>query len=322
MNEHAPHPDLVDLGPRSDALLDEVLAGLSRPRKQLPCKLLYDERGSELFDAICELEEYYPTRTELSLLRRHREEIADAIGPGATIVDLGSGSSRKIDALLDALAAPAAYVPVDISREYLADAAARIARAYPGLRVAPVCADYTDHLALPAGIKRERIAVFFPGSTVGNFAPRDAEAFLRRLGELAGPGACLVIGVDTEKDPRVLEAAYDDARGVTAAFNLNVLVRLNRELGADFDPSGFRHRAMYDAGRACVEMHLVSARAQRVRVAGVCFDFAAGEIIHTEDSHKYSPEAFRALAERARWRPRRCWLDDDALFSVHLLEAL
>jgi L-histidine Nalpha-methyltransferase len=318
MREHAQLHDILDLAPRPDELCRVVLDGLAKPQKELPCELLYDTRGSALFEEICGLAEYYPTRTELAILERHRDEIAERLGGGVTVVDLGSGSSQKIDLLLTRLRAPAAYVPVDISRDYLREASAGIARRYPGLCVAPICADYTDRLELPSAVRTERVVVFFPGSTIGNLAPPAAEHFLRRMGRLAGPGGMLLIGVDTEKDPRVLEAAYDDARGVTAAFNLNLLARLNRELGADFDLEAFAHRAVYDRRRRRVEMHLRSAGAQTVRVAGHDVAFAAGETIHTESSHKYAPEAFAKLAERAGWRSRRMWLDDRGLFSVHL----
>jgi L-histidine Nalpha-methyltransferase len=318
MLEHARPREVVDLAPRADELRRAVVAGLSQPKKQLSCALLYDARGSALFEEICDLEEYYPTRTEIAILERCRDEIAAQLGAGVTVVDLGSGSSRKIDILLTSLRSPAAYVPVDISRDYLREASARIARRHPGLCVAPVCADYTEHLDLPAGVPHERVVVFFPGSTIGNLAPPEAERFLRRMGQLAGPGGSLLIGVDTDKDPRLLEAAYDDARGVTAAFNLNLLARLNRELGADFDLEAFTHRAIYDRRRRRVEMHLVSACDQIVTVGGAAVRFAAGETIHTESSHKYPPEAFAKLAERAGWRRRRCWIDDQALFSVHL----
>ncbi len=311
--------EIVGLGPGERELRDAVLAGLSTAQKQIPCKFLYDDRGAELFEAICDVDEYYPTRTEIGLLARHCDEIAAALEPGLAIVDLGSGSARKLDELLAGLCRPAAYAPIDICRESLRAAAHRAASRHPGLHVVPVCADYTEPLELPDVFPEAPRLLFFPGSTIGNFRPGEARRFLSRLGELAGPRGALLIGVDTTKDPQILEAAYDDRKGVTAAFNLNVLARLNRELGADFDLGAFSHRAVYNAARACVEMHLVSKRAQRARVAGASFSFREGETIHTENSFKYAPRHFARLARAAGWAPARCFIDDQGLFSVHLL---
>lgn len=308
--------------PDRDGLFDrqflaDVLDGLSRPRKSLPCKYFYDAEGSALFDAICALDEYYPTRTETALLHERAAEIAALAGPGAALVELGSGSSVKVRILLDALDRPALYVPVDISREHLAASAARLAGDYPALTVVPVAADYVQGFALPRGVAPERAIVFFPGSTIGNFRPAEALGFLRGLGRRLGAGCRLLIGVDLRKDRAVLEAAYDDSQGVTAAFNRNLLVRINRELDGTFDLGRFAHRALYDAARGRIEMHLESLEPQTVRVAGRPFRFAAGETIHTENSYKYSVSGFRRLAARAGWRAERSWTDGGALFSVH-----
>lgn len=302
------------------AFLADVVAGLSQPHKTLPSKYFYDARGSALFDAICELEEYYPTRTETALLARRAADIAAFAGPDATVVELGSGSSVKVRLLLDALDRPALYVPVDISREHLLASAARLAEDYPGLTVVPVAADYVQGFALPCSLAPERTLAFFPGSTIGNLLPGEAERFLARWRPaLAGGG--MLVGVDLKKDKAVLDAAYDDAAGVTAAFNLNLLARINRELAGGFDLSAFRHRAFYDPAKGRVEMHLVSTRDQIVPAAGRRFAFQAGESIHTENSCKYAVPGFEALATRAGYRPARVWTDPDALFSVHWLEA-
>lgn len=305
--------------PRDEFLLD-VLAGLAAPRKRLPCKYFYDARGSALFDAICELDEYYPTRAELEILREHAGAIADAIGPGRLLVEYGSGSSVKTRLLLDRLAAPAGYAPVDVSREHLFAAARRIAADYPRITVRPICADFTRPFALPAGIAGQRV-IYFPGSTIGNFTPDEAGALLRRI---AATPRCAgaVIGIDLQKDVRTLEAAYDDARGVTAAFNLNLLARINRELGGDFALEHFAHRARYDAVHQRIEMHLVSAAEQVVRVGGRSFGLRAGEAIVTEYSHKYTVDGFADMAHGAGLRLARAWTDAGRRFAVvHLLPA-
>jgi dimethylhistidine N-methyltransferase len=302
--------------------LADVLAGLRRPQKELPCKYLYDAAGSRLFDQICELPEYYPTRTETGILRRHAGGMGAALGAGCQVVEYGSGSSTKTRLLLDALPRPAAYVPVDISGDHLHAAARRLAQQVPDIPVSPVVADFTRRFAVPPlAPPLVRRAAFFPGSTVGNFRPPAAARLLRQMADLVGPGGLLLIGVDLKKDVGVLEAAYDDPAGVTAAFNLNLLHRINRELGGDFDPAGFRHRARYcpEAGR--VELHLVSQWDQTVRVAGNVFHFAAGEAVHTEDSHKYAPAEFAELAGRAGWRPVQTWTDDRRWFGVQLFAA-
>ncbi len=300
-----------------NGFLADVLVGLSRPRKSLPCKYFYDREGSALFDAICTLDEYYPTRTETALLHDRAADVAALAGPGATLVELGSGSSVKVRILLDALDDPAMYVPVDISREHLVAAAARLAGDYPAVTVVPVAADYVRGFALPRGVRPDRMVVFFPGSTIGNFRPAEALTFLRGLGQRLGAGTRLLIGVDLRKDRRILEAAYNDAAGVTAAFNMNLLARINRELSGTFDLTRFAHRAHYDAVRGRIEMHLKSLVPQTVRVAGRPFRFAAGETIHTENSYKYSVGGFRRLAARAGWAAEHGWTDADGLFSLH-----
>ena len=309
-----------DHHPGEDSFRAALIEGLSRRKKAIPCRFLYDARGSDLFEQICALPEYYPTRTEVGILKDNAAEIAAAIGPGAQVIELGSGASVKIRILLDALEAPASYTPIDISREALRQAAGAIARDYPGLRVEAVCADYGQAFDLPdAGLGR-RVG-FYPGSTIGNLDPDEARAFLARWARRLGPGALMLLGVDLKKSAAILEPAYDDAQGVTAEFSRNLLVRANRELGADFDPAAFRHVARYDEVTGQVAIHLVSQRDQNVRVCGREFRFAAGEPVHVENSWKYSPAGFRALALAAGWRPVQLWTDDQDLFSVHLLSA-
>jgi len=303
------------------ALIADAIAGLSATRKTLPCKWLYDAEGARLFEAITRLPEYYPTRTETKILTEQAEAIAAAIGPGVAVVEFGPGDGAKGALLLDGLLSPAAYVPVDIAPEWLEAAASRVAAARPGLPVLPVVADFTQPFTLPRRIGAAPRLGFFPGSTIGNFEPNEAMAFLRRARATLGQGSRMLLGADLVKDTAVLEAAYDDAAGVTAAFDLNLLHRLNREAGADFDVAAFRHRAIWNPGLERVEMHLVSQREQRVRLAGREFHFAAGETIHTESSHKYRPERLAALAATAGWRVVERWADPRALFSVWLLEA-
>ena len=308
------------IAPGAPRFCIEVLAGLSRARKTLPCKYLYDERGSALFERICELDEYYPTRTELAILAAYADEMAERLGARCLLVEYGSGSGRKTRLLLDHLCEPAGYVPIDISSEALGASARALAADYPELEVLPVCADYTEPLELPRPARpAARRGVFFPGSTIGNFTPLEAQRFLGRMARVAGVGGGMLIGVDLRKDRSVLEPAYDDALGVTAAFNRNLLARINRELGADFELDRFRHLARWNAAAGRVEMHLVSEVEQRVRVADAEFRFAAGETIHTENSYKYALDEFAALAVQAGLAVRRVWTDRDALFSVQYL---
>ena len=313
---------LHDLEPTVTEFRAAVLQGLGSTPKTLPCKFFYDAEGSRLFDLICELPEYYPTRTECTLLQVHAPEIATLVGPHAGLVEFGSGAGVKVRLLLAALRYPAVYVPVDISRGHLLTAAASLASDFPGLRIAPVCADYTNRFALPRllGSQPRRLAGFFPGSTIGNFTPFEAAGFLRRTGQLLGRGSMMIVGVDLLKDAAVLEAAYDDASGVTAAFNLNLLARINRELDADFDLSAFTHEARWNAGDSRVEMHLVSRTAQSVRIGGDRVGFARGESIHTENSCKYTLDGFADLARSAGYDPVASWTDPANLFSIHALK--
>lgn len=321
---------LIDLHPPPDRLRDDVRAGLGAEHKVLPPKYFYDEAGALLFERITQLDEYYPTRTELGILERNMAEIAALVGPAANVVEFGSGSGRKTRMLLRALRSPASYVPVDISRAQLLEFAASLAAEIPGLKIVPVCADYTAEWALP-GLRRDghagRTVAFFPGSTIGNFEAGDVVPFLRRVRSLCGPGGGLLLGVDLHKGREVLEPAYDDAEGVTAAFNLNLLVRINRECGTDFDLSAFRHHAFYDEERRRIEMRLVCGRRCSVTLPGVVgeppevFDFHEGDFITTEYSHKYTLAGFRSLAEEAGWTVERVWTDTRPWFSVFLLKA-
>jgi dimethylhistidine N-methyltransferase len=313
-------PKVVRARPRQSGFALDVIEGLSRQRKELPPKYFYDAEGSRLFEAICELPEYYPTRTELALLRNAAREIAQAIPTGAALVEFGSGASLKTRVLLDAARQIAVYTPIDISREALEAAAAAIGADYPHLTIAPMVEDFTAALDLPAELSGRPHFGFFPGSTIGNFPPRDAVAFLQRARRLLGEGARLLVGIDLAKDPDVLVAAYDDAQGVTAAFNLNLLTRINRELEGEFDLTAFRHRALWNGDESRIEMHLVSTRDQTVRAAGRSFHFAAGESIHTENSYKFTVERFSGLAAQAGWRLGRSWISPAPAFAEVLLE--
>jgi len=301
----------------ADEFASELVAGLRATPRAVAPKWFYDQAGSELFDQICELPEYYPTRTELALLQRHAPEMAECIGRDAEIVEFGAGASRKVRLLIEALASPRRFVPVDISVEHLQAAAARLRDDHPGLAVLPVGGDYTQDLALPAPLGR-RIG-FYPGSSIGNFEPAAAEALLRRFAGLLQGGG-LLIGVDLVKDPAVLHAAYNDSQGVTARFNLNLLARANRELATDFALDGFWHSAFYQPALRRIEMHLVCRVAQTVTLRGERFAFARGDSLHTENSYKYTAEGFRQLARRAGWAPRAVWQDPQGLFSLHWLE--
>lgn len=309
----------------ADAFAADVLDGLSRRPRSIPSKYFYDERGSRLFDEITRLDAYYPTRTERQILVDHADELVEAIGRDAALVEYGSGSSDKTRVLLDALHARrtlAAYVPIDISEDYLLATAERLREAYPGLPVLPVAADYTEPFALPdLPPETARRVVFFPGSTIGNFTPDEAVDFLRSAARVAGPGGSILLGVDQKKDPAVLGLAYDDPEGVTAAFNLNLLRRLNDELGADADPGAWAHEARYNADEGRVEMHLRSLTDQTLRVGGRAFTFGAGETVHTENSYKYDADGSAALAARAGLRRQRRWTDPRGWFALELLTA-
>jgi dimethylhistidine N-methyltransferase len=298
---------------------DALLEGLRAQEKRIPCKYFYDREGSRLFETICTLPEYYPTRVELRLLRRHAHEFAELIGPEAEVVEFGAGSSEKIRPLFDCLDRPRAYIPVDISGPYLKSVAARLRLDYPQIAVMPIVADFSRGLELPPRRGSRRVG-FFPGSTIGNFEPDEARAFLAKTAQLLKGGG-LLVGVDLVKDPAILHAAYNDASGVTAAFNRNLLVRANRELGANFEPARFFHYAPYDPIHRRIGMYLVSACSQRVSLCGRTLSFAEGETIHTEWSHKYTVEGFRALTAEAGFTPRAVWCDADRLFSIHWLEA-
>lgn len=320
MSANAAHDiSFYDHHPKPANFYREVLDGLARRPKAIPPKFFYDEHGSHLFDAICRTNEYYPTRTELSILRDNADEIAALVGEDCLLVEPGSGSSRKVRVLLDALR-PCAYMPMDISRDYLIAAAELISQDYPWLDVHAACADFTRPMALPYSPKGVRRVAFFPGSSIGNFEPTRAAEFLGNVATMVGRGGGLLIGVDLKKDAAILDAAYNDTDGVTAAFNLNLLTRINRELDADFDLEGFRHHAFYNEALGRVEMHLVSTGAQRVRVDDRSFEFAPGESIHTECSYKYHVEEFQALAAEAGFAATRVWTDPRDLFSVHFFE--
>ncbi len=306
-----------------DAALEaEVLRGLRSTPKTLPPKLFYDARGAALFERICTLDEYYLTRAELEILRERIGEIAELAGPGCALIEYGSGAGVKVRLLLDALVSPASYVPIDISAEQLDRVAGEIAAEYPAVAVRPVCADYTAPLDIPPLPVRARRLAFFPGSTIANFHPAEAAAFLTRIRRTIGPDGALVLGADRRKDPRVLEAAYDDRKGVTAAFNLNMLARLNREFEADFDLDRFEYRAAFNAEASRIEMHLVSREPQRVRVAGEAIDFAAGETIWTECSYKYDEAMLAQIADAAGFAVTRIWTDRAERFWVAFLSAV
>ncbi|WP_428100213.1 L-histidine N(alpha)-methyltransferase [Candidatus Rariloculus sp.] len=300
----------------------QILEGLGARQKWISPKYFYDERGSELFDQICRLPEYYPTRTELTLMDRHLAEIASLVGPRAAVIEFGAGSNLKVRKLLNHLERPAAYVPVEISADYLVKQAEELARDYPNVHVQPVFADFTEPFELPSHpVMPARNLIFFPGSTIGNFTRPQAAELLAVMRHEARAGGALLIGVDLRKNPATLHAAYNDNQGVTAAFNLNVLRRLNRELGADFVLEHFRHEAIYDQGEGRIEMRLVSTRPQTISLAGQQIAFAQEEHIITEYSHKYSIEEFVALAEGAGFDAGKTWVDEDSLFSIHFMTA-
>jgi dimethylhistidine N-methyltransferase len=305
---------------QTTAFAGDVIDDLSQHPKRLSPKYFYDATGSELFEQITLLPEYYPTRTELGILRDRGSEVAAIIPEGAALVEFGAGATTKVRLLLEQCAF-GAYVPVDISGDFLKAQADALRKDFPALSVYPVAADFTAPFALPDAVKAMPKVGFFPGSTLGNFEPHEACAFLRSAGEILGKDARMVIGVDLEKDERVLYDAYNDAAGVTARFNLNVMVRINRELGGNFDTNAFMHRAIYNRDRHRIEMHLISKKAQTVRVLGRSFSFRAGETIHTESSYKYSLERFTALARGSGWTALESWTDPAGMFSVHALVA-
>jgi dimethylhistidine N-methyltransferase len=298
----------------------DVLAGLSGSPKAIPCKWLYDREGARLFDLICEQPEYYPTRTETALLRDRAADIAALAGPNAVLVEFGSGAGTKTRIVLDGLDDPAAYVPIDVSIDYLRNGAAGIARDYPRVAVIPVHADYMALGSLPERIPAGPRIGFFPGSTIGNLVPEDAVEFLRIAARLLGRGGALLLGVDLKKPARLLNQAYNDRAGVTARFTLNLLTRVNRELAADFDPDGFCHDARYSPTQGRVEIYLRSLRDQKVHIAGHPFWFAADERMHVEYSYKYTLQEIAALAEAGGFTTRQQWTDDEGRFSVNWLQ--
>lgn len=319
---HDSSDSLLDYEPAQDVFLADVVAGLSAEPKRLPCKYFYDETGSKLFERICELPEYYPTRTELKIMRSQAESMARHIGPRAMLVEFGSGSSIKTRTLLDHLHEPAAYVPVDISRQHLQESADRLSARYPDVDVLPVCADFTAPFELPEPpTEAEKIVVYFPGSTIGNFERAEAQRLLASMADLCDPSGGVLIGIDLQKEPEVIEAAYNDSQGVTAKFNLNLLRRINTELGADFDLEAFRHRAVYNAAAGRMEIFLVSRPDQVVHLAERKFTFAAGEAICTEYSHKYTPAGFAQMASSASLTLQRTWTDSQHWFAVLYLQA-
>jgi dimethylhistidine N-methyltransferase len=320
-----PRPEPLESRPDAAdwLLVEDILAGLRATPKRLSSAYLYDQRGSQLFEAISELPEYYLTRTETGILARYAAEIAACIGEQALLLEPGSGSSRKTRLLLDALPELAAYVPVDISRSHLLEAARALQAAYPRLEVLPVYADFTQGFTLPPSRRPpSRVVVFFPGSTLGNFDAPEAIHLLELMRRAAGAGGGLLVGIDLVKEPALLERAYNDAAGVTAAFNMNLLVRLNRELAADFDPGCFRHEALWLPAQSRIEMHLVSVCEQTVHLAGERVKFAAGERLVTEHCHKYTGESFASQARAAGWMPQRSWTDARGYFSVQYLETV
>ena len=311
---------LEDRSPGTAEFLHDVLAGLRKDRKQIPTKYLYDERGSKLFEKICAVEEYYPTRTEIAILREHGRDMAAHLGPRCMVVEPGSGAGIKTRMLLDLLEDPVAFVPVEISMEFLTRSVRELADAFPKVRMLPVCADFTAGFDLPANApEAARVVAYFPGSTIGNFPSDQSLHLLRRLASICGATGAVLIGVDLKKDRATVEAAYNDRGGVTAAFNLNLLVRINRELDADFDLDGFRHLAFWNDAIGAIEVHIESLRAQTVRIGDERFDFREGETIHTEYSCKYSLDEFARIAAKAGLRVDRVWTDPERLFSVQLL---
>ena len=319
MNRQAGQVAVLDFAPANEEFCEQVIAGLSQRARMLPCKFFYDETGSALFSNICELPEYYITRTEMQILRKRGGEIAKAVGRGVELIGLGTGAGTKTQILLDNLEAPVAYLPVDISREQLRQSTVLFRKRFPGLEILPVCADYLQPFDLP---RRRRIpnrtVVYFPGSTIGNLEPEEASDFLKKIAFIAGSGGALLMGVDLKKSKTILERAYNDSAGVTAQFNLNLLTRANRELDSDFDLANWCHRAIYNEKAGRIEMHLISEKSQTVNIADAAFSFAPGEHIITEFSYKYSPSEMIALAAAVGLRFEKIWTDEQNLFGLFL----
>lgn len=316
------HVEFVNNSPSASSVLKEVITGLSQTPKTLPAKLLYDKRGSEIFEKICLLQEYYPTRSETEILKNHALEIGRMIGENAVIVEPGSGAGDKIRFLLPYLIQPKAYVPIEISKEILLRMTEEFHEEFPQLRVIPVCGDFNQKIDLPLtlGMEQAKKVIFFPGSTIGNLNPTEASQFLKNMASVTGKGGGLLIGVDLKKDPDIFKLAYDDPHGVTADFNLNLLERLNRELAAGFDPRNFIHEAIYNEKLGRVEMHLVSKVSQLVKVNESIFRFLEGETIHTESSYKYTVEEFTELGAKSKWTLKKSWKDSNELFCVYYFE--
>ena len=308
-----------DAHPGTVSLRDEVIGGLARQPRAIPPKFFYDERGSELFDRICDLPEYYQTRTEMAILRRSVHELVDHIGEECVLVELGSGASRKVRLLLEKLK-PSGYVGVDISKEFLLSSTEALARDYPWLDVHAACVDFSHGLAIPHCDDKIHKVAFFPGSSIGNFEPGDVQRLLADIAGMVGEGGHLLIGVDLKKSVAVLNAAYNDDAGVTAEFNLNLLERIRTELDCELDPTTFEHYAFYNPAPGRIEMHLISKLCQEIRIEDRVFAFERGEGIHTENSYKYTVREFGEMAAQAGFRQQRVWVDEDALFSVQLLE--
>ena len=320
MTDLANLADLPQADTERELFLKAVTAGLAQAQKTLPTPYLYDARGSELFEEITTLDEYYQTRTEIGILRDCAQEWTASLEPDTLLVEFGSGSSIKTEVLLSAAETITAYAPIDVSPAALAGAQERLAKRFPALKVQPIVGDFRTS-SLPRAFAHVPHAGFFPGSTIGNWSPEEAKELLRAFARILGAGSQLLIGIDLSKDPDRLIAAYDDARGVTAAFNLNLLTRINRELGGNFDLDSFQHLARYNAQLQRIEMHLVSLQAQAVTIGNQTFHFAKDETIHTENSYKYTLEKFRLLVNSGGWRPAAVWTDSDRLFSVHALIA-
>lgn len=309
-----------DHKPRALSLYDAVLEGFSRDRKYIPPKFFYDERGSLLFDRICDQPEYYPPAVESDMLSRLANEIAALAGTGRVLIEPGAGSAAKVRLLLDALR-PSAFVPMDISSDYLKSSSQQLAREYPWLRVHATCVDFTHSLPVPEPVPPGPRLLFFPGSSLGNLDHQEAAEFLCMVHETIGEGGMLLIGVDTKKDPEVLNAAYNDAAGVTAEFNRNLIHRMRRELDIQIDPQAFDHRAFYNPEAGRVEMHLVSREPQQLQLNGRRFRLERGESLHTENSYKYTPNEFLALASACRLSPVNHWVADQEMFAIYLLQA-
>lgn len=314
--------ELIDFEPNSSNMLKEVLVGLSKSQKTIPPKFLYDKKGSEIFEKICELPEYYPTRAETEILKTYAREMAEIIGENALVIEPGSGSGEKVRHLLRELNYPAGYVPIEISKDILLRMTEELGDEFPELRVLPVCADFSQDIDLPVSVENQagRKIIFFPGSTIGNLTPGEAISFLKKFSKMMEPNGGLLIGVDLKKDKETFQLAYDDPQGVTADFNLNLLERLNREIDASFETRNFRHEAFYNEELGRVEMHLKSMIPQLVRVNQTVFRFREGETIHTENSYKYSVEEFCELCAKARLKIKHHWKDSQNLFCVYYFE--